>query len=247
MPRCGGGAVRRTAGSPAVGEVRVSVIVPVYNGERFLAEALDSVLAQSSAPYEIIVVDDGSTDGTPEVAARYRERVRYLRQDNAGPAAARNAGLMRAGGEVMAFLDADDLWHPDKLARQAARFAARPELGISLAWMRNFWVGELAHEQARLRDPLAGTVAVMSLVARRELFARVGLLDCGARHKDVIGWLIRARQEGAMVETLPEILVYRRIHRSNLSRRRGDEDARELLDLAGMLIDSRRLGRGGSR
>lgn len=220
--------------------LRISCVVPVYNGERFLAEALDSILAQSHPPFEIIVIDDGSTDSTPEVIARYAEGVCYQRQENAGPAAARNAGLDLAGGELIAFLDADDLWHPEKVARQVARFAAWPELEISLTHVQNFWVPELVHEEEQLRGLLASAMVVQSLVARRTLFDRIGPFDTGARHKDVIGWLMRARRQGAAVETLPEVLLYRRIHQSNMSRRRGGEDAGELLALAKILIDSRR-------
>src|SRR5712692_4526575 len=93
----------------------ISCIVPVFNGERYLGETLDSILAQTYRPLEIIVVDDGSTDGTPAVANGYSEFIRYLWQANAGEAAARDQGLKVAQGELMAFLDADDLWHPKKL------------------------------------------------------------------------------------------------------------------------------------
>lgn len=219
---------------------RVSCIVPVYNGERFLAEALDSVIAQSLPAFEIIVIDDGSTDGTPDVIAGYENRVRSQRQENAGPAAARNAGLHLASGELIAFLDADDLWHPEKLARQSARFAARPELGISLTHGHNFWIPELAHEEQQLRGSLGTPMSIGSLVARRSLFDRIGPFDATVRHKDVIGWLIRACHERAIVETVPEVLVYRRIHESNMSRHRGIADTNELLELATMLIGSRR-------
>ena len=130
----------------------ISCVIPCYNGERFLGAALDSVIAQTLPPAEIIVVDDGSTDGsTADVAANYGSRVTYLRQDNAGPAAARNRGLACARGDFVAFLDADDLWHQDKLARQAVRFEARPELDISVTHLRAFWEFEVRHEQDALR------------------------------------------------------------------------------------------------
>jgi len=95
----------------------ISCIVPVYNGERYLKEALDSILVQTHCPLEIIVADDGSTDGTASVVAGYGEGVKHLWQPNAGETAARNMGLSAAQGEFVAFLDADDLWHPEKLAR----------------------------------------------------------------------------------------------------------------------------------
>src|SRR2546426_10667200 len=96
-------------------ESLISCIVPVFNGERYLHETLNSILAQTYRPLEIIVADDGSTDGTRTIVASYGQQVRYLWQLNAGPAAARNLGLTAAKGEFIAFLDADDLWHPEKL------------------------------------------------------------------------------------------------------------------------------------
>jgi glycosyltransferase involved in cell wall biosynthesis len=110
----------------------ISCIVPVFNGEKYLGEALDSILKQTYRPLEIIVADDGSTDGTTAVTARYGKQIRYLRQDNAGASTARNFGLNAARGEFVAFLDADDLWHLEKLERQMARFETRPELDLSV-------------------------------------------------------------------------------------------------------------------
>jgi hypothetical protein len=109
---------------------RVSVIVPCYNAERYLAPALDSALAQDAVPLEVLVADDGSSDGTPRVLARYAERVRILRQDHRGPSAARNACLRAARGEFVALLDADDRFRPGKLARQAAVLDSRPDIGL---------------------------------------------------------------------------------------------------------------------
>ncbi len=220
--------------------LRVSCVIPVYNGERFLAEAIDSALGQSHPPEEILVIDDGSTDGTARVAARYGSCISYHRQQNAGPAAARNRGVRSARGDLVAILDADDVWHPEKLARQLARFAERPELGISMTWMRNFWESEVAHEETEYARWSRGSLSIQSLVARRELFEAVGPFDEEAQHKDVIGWVMRARHRGVVFEAIPEVLVDRRVHRSNMSRSRGGEDASELLALARLLIDSRR-------
>src|SRR5688572_13312922 len=98
----------------------ISCVVPVFNGERYLSETLESIFAQSYRPLEVIVADDGSTDRTPDTVAGYGDRIRYLKQENAGASAARNLGLEAARGEFIAFLDADDLWHAEKLQRQMA-------------------------------------------------------------------------------------------------------------------------------
>ncbi|MBI4573499.1 MAG: glycosyltransferase family 2 protein, partial [candidate division NC10 bacterium] len=105
----------------------VSVILPVYNGERFLAAAIASILAQDYQPIEVIVVDDGSTDGTAAIARSF-QGVRYLYQPNQGPAFARNAGIAVARGAFIAFLDADDLMVPTRLSVQAGYLLAHPEI-----------------------------------------------------------------------------------------------------------------------
>jgi glycosyltransferase involved in cell wall biosynthesis len=108
----------------------VSVVIPTYNYGRYLRDAVDSVLAQTYAPLEVLVIDDGSTDDTADVAASYGDRIRFIRQQNAGVGAARNNGIALARGEYLAFLDSDDIWLPQKLEKQIARFEADPELGL---------------------------------------------------------------------------------------------------------------------
>src|SRR5690349_5838732 len=104
----------------AIGNELISVVIPSYNAAAFVADGVESVFAQSYAPIEVIVVDDGSTDETAAALAPYLDRIRYVRQDNAGPARARNRGLQEARGQWIAFLDADDRWQPEKLARSCA-------------------------------------------------------------------------------------------------------------------------------
>ena len=223
---------------------RISCIVPVYNGEKYLAAALESIFRQTLAPFEVIVVDDGSTDSTPAVA-RNDGRVRYLRQDNAGPSAARNHGIRESRGELVALLDADDLWHAEKLERQAARFLARPELDISLTHSRNFWAPEVAEEEARFGGDRIGVLPAQTLVARRSVFDRVGLFDTAMLHREVPGWLVNAKQLGLVIETLPQVLCERRIHTTNRSR--GSRGAPGMLSLAEAMIKLRRApGQNGA-
>jgi glycosyltransferase involved in cell wall biosynthesis len=224
----------------------VSCVVPVHNGERFLAEALDSVFGQTHRPIEVLVADDGSTDGTPAVVAAYGTRVRYVRQDNAGPAAARNLGLGIARGEFVGFLDADDRWPPGKLARQLERFVARPELGVSATHVQNFWMAEVADEAARLKrsrhaGPVPGYVA-STLLVRRSLFTTVGRFNPELGHGEVLDWLLRAGRCGVMIELLPDVLLERRLHRSNRSRLNALESREEFLHLVKARLDIRRRG-----
>jgi glycosyltransferase involved in cell wall biosynthesis len=227
----------------------ISCIVPVFNGERYLGEALDSILAQTYRPLEVIVVDDGSTDGTAALAETYRDRVRYAYQPEAGPPATRNQGVRLARGEYVAFLDADDLWHPEKLARQVALLQARPELACCLTHVQPFWIAELAEEAARLRDhPRNRAVpgyAASSLLARRGVFETVGYFDPEQWYGDIIDWFARIAEHGLQMEMLPDILVYRRFHHMNLTRRRNAEYRREFPRLMKALLDRRRAGSGG--
>lgn len=109
---------------------KVSVIIPTYNRENLIKKALDSVEAQTYPDYEVVVIDDGSTDHTREVVESYGEKVHYFYQENQGIAGARNAGIKRSSGEYIAFLDSDDYWLPEKLERQMALFGEHPEYGM---------------------------------------------------------------------------------------------------------------------
>ena len=109
---------------------RVSVVIPTYNCERFLGRAVDTALSQSYTDHEVIVVDDGSTDGTANLIAQYEKKVRYYRQSNQGVSAARNLALGYATGEFIAYLDADDMWYPQKLEAQVAFLDSHKECGL---------------------------------------------------------------------------------------------------------------------
>lgn len=222
----------------------ISCIVPVFNGERYLREALESIFHQSYHPLEVIIVDDGSTDGTAAVAAAYGEKVTYLRQDNAGPAAARNLGLSVSHGEFVAFLDADDLWHQEKLARQMARFQARPELEMCIVHVQNFWAPELQAEATRFHDqrfmqPQPG-YTMQALLARRPLFGRIGKLNPALRQAEDTDWFLRATEQGTVMDVLPEVLVYRRLHQANLTRSEASANREWLTRVFKASLDRRR-------
>ncbi|HLA81764.1 MAG TPA: glycosyltransferase family A protein [Thermoleophilia bacterium] len=228
----------------------ISCIVPVFNGERYLGEALESIRAQTYRPLEIIVADDGSTDGTATVVAGFAEPVRYLFQPNAGPAAARNLGLGAAQGEYVAFLDADDLLYPEKLARQMARFQARLDLDLCVTYVRNFWTPELAQEEAHYRDhPRAQAMPgyyTSTLLAKRALFDTVSQFNNAYRHGDATEWFVRVAERAAVVELLPDVLTYHRMHDANLSRRMASGSLDEYLRILKASLDHRRHHNAGA-
>jgi glycosyltransferase involved in cell wall biosynthesis len=221
----------------------------VYNAERYLAEAVRSVIEQTRPPMEIILVDDGSTDGSAQVAASFDGRVRYVRQDNAGPAAARNLGLHHARAEFVAFLDADDTWHPEKLARQLARFEARRELDISVTQVANFWAPEDAARDPRSRDPRhtepwPGYTCV-SLLTRRRTFDVVGLFDPALWLAEDNDWFVRAAEHRMVMELIPEILVNRRYHGSNLTTRLAAQRNDRMAEVIKASLERRRRAADG--
>ena len=223
----------------------ISCIVPVFNGERYLRETLDSILAQTYRPIEIIVADDGSTDSTPRIVVGYGDTIHYVKQNNAGASAARNLGLHVARGEFIAFLDADDLWHPEKLARQMTCFEAHPELDLCITHQQNFWISQLAEEEEQYRDhelskPRPGYHSG-TLLARHVVFLAVGTFDPSLPHADKTEWFLRVLEKGIAIKILPEILMYRRLHEANLSRTAGAASRDEYLKLIKNTLERRRL------
>jgi len=166
----------------------VSVVVPAYNAAPFIGAALDSALAQTYRPIEILVADDGSTDATAEVVKGYGPPVRYLREENKGPAGARNLGLRHAQGEFIAFLDADDLWHPRKLELQVPQLLKRPTVGLCACWLEGFrdaaevrWKdlnGEVVAEPVTHRQiVLRNQFSTPTILARAEAVRQAGSFD----------------------------------------------------------------------
>jgi glycosyltransferase involved in cell wall biosynthesis len=217
--------------------------MPVWNGERHLAAAIESVLAQSYEPHELIVVDDGSTDASAAIAARFASpRVSVLGQANLGTAAARNLGVAAARGELVAHLDADDLWPERSLELRAAALSADPRPDVAHGWVEEFLDDELdAGERERLRAPrrpLAGCL-IQSLLTRRAAQERVGAFDVRLRAGQDLDWLLRAREAGLVFVEVPEVAVRRRLHATNKGRRQ-PELARQRCRVLKAALDRRR-------
>ena len=200
---------------------RVDVVVPAYNASAYLGEALDSIFAQGSMVGKVVVVDDGSSDGTATVAAAQGQAVEFVQlQGNHGPAAARNAGLARCDAEFVAFLDADDRWMPGKLDAQIAALASAPKCAFAICRIRPFADKQLpAAERSALlaqQPPEMEGWLASALVARRSLFTQAGTFAEDLRLGDVIDWFNRVRPFGHVA--IPAVLVERRMHRTNMSR-----------------------------
>jgi glycosyltransferase involved in cell wall biosynthesis len=224
MPDQSPGAGRRKMTTPTI-----SVVIPTYNTASLVVEAIDSALAQTLPPLEVVVVDDGSTDDTEARLAAYGDRIIYVRQPNAGVSSARNRGLELARGELIAFLDSDDTWHPRKLEIQASRLAA--DSGLALLGTRAFPLPthsppEVADDRPALEDvtwerlAVSNPLTASSVLVRRSVLDRVGGFDIGlSGNEDRDLWLRVAAV--ARAANLPIPLTGSRPLAGSLSRRAG--------------------------
>lgn len=216
----------------------VSVVIPAYNAEQYLRVALSSVISQTHRDLEVIVVDDGSTDRTGAVCRELVDpRIRVVHQPNRGLAAARNTGIRQARGTYVAFLDADDLWHPDKLAHHARHLAAAPEVGLS--YSRAGYIDAAGAPLGMYQAPPLGTITAARLlvdnpirngsnaVLRRAALDEIRLQQEDStswyfdetlrRAEDLECWLRIAATTRWRIEGIPDVLVQYRTTRGSLS------------------------------
>ena len=222
----------------------VSVIIPVFNGAAYLAEALESVFRQTRPPDEIVVVDDGSTDATAAVARRFGGRIRYVSQEHAGIGPARNRGLRESTGSLVAFLDHDDLWTEEKLDLQVRALEASPATGMVFGLVEEFVSPELpAHERARLylREGRHPGYLVGAMLARRSAFAAAGDFPAAFRAGEFVDWYLRAVEVGVRHTLLPRLVLRRRLHMTNTGRG-GPERRTDFARVLKNSLDRRRRG-----
>jgi glycosyltransferase involved in cell wall biosynthesis len=196
----------------------VSVIIAVYNGETHLAETIESVIDQNYSNIELIIIDDGSTDESRQVALRYVPPVRYHYQCNSGIAAAWNQGIELAEGDFIAFNGADDLWTTNKIRHQMDAFSEDPTLDIVFGHVKQFHSPELSDEERRkilCPEELMPGVSAGTMLIKRESFSRVGLFSTQWRRGIFNDWYLRATELGLRTYMLPDLLMRRRLHRSN--------------------------------
>ena len=198
----------------------VSAILPIFNGGEFLVEALESIRKQNYDPLEIIIVDDGSTDNSAQVISTSGVDIRYTYQSNQGPAAARNTGLKISQGELVAFLDADDLWFPGKLHNQVDVLVDHPDIQVVLGRTRLF--GDL--DRLKNIDVFSKTnysviqPTLGSCVFRTAVFEKVGLFDEALRYGEDQDWFLRARALDIRIALLDQDALNYRVHAGNMTR-----------------------------
>ncbi|MDX1948588.1 MAG: glycosyltransferase family A protein [Pirellulaceae bacterium] len=217
----------------------ISVVIPAYNAERFLAEAIASVHRQSHAPLEIIVIDDGSTDRTAEIARAGRD-VWCWRQPNGGIGSARNAGVAAVQGDLLAFLDADDLWTEDKLARQLAVLQSRPEIDLVAGQVEQFFDESYAGPLIAVPEAPQGGFTAGAMLIRKSSYDRVGGFRTDLAVGEFLDWHSRAVAAGLRMASLDEVVLRRRIHGNNTVIRQRGQQANYLSVLKSHLDRKRR-------
>jgi glycosyltransferase involved in cell wall biosynthesis len=219
----------------------ISVIIPVLNGERFLAAAIDSIRLQHVAPLEIIVIDDGSTDRTAALVSTLGDDIRYLFQTNQGPSAARNAGLRMANGEIIAFLDADDIWPANRLSLLLKRLQKEPSLEIVLGRLQ--FTGQLTEAERKMRfegpDNVTMSLSLGSGIYKESVFSKVGLFDERLFHYEDYEWFMRARENDIPIVILKDVTYIYQKRPDSLIRQQ-DPQARHLIRIFKMSLDRRR-------
>jgi glycosyltransferase involved in cell wall biosynthesis len=223
---------------------RVSVIIPTHNRKAFVLEAVDSVFAQTYEDYELIVVDDGSTDGTGRALEQHGERLHYLYQANEGVSAARNCGLAHTQGEFISFLDSDDLWLPKKLAIQVAFMDQHPEAQI--CYTDELWIRRGVRVNPKKRHakysgeiyrhclPLC-IISPSSALMRRGLFEQVGTFDPGLPVCEDYDLWLRVAARFPVFFIPQRLIVKRGGHPDQLSRGEWGNDRYRVKALAKIL------------
>jgi glycosyltransferase involved in cell wall biosynthesis len=220
----------------------VSVIIPVYNCETYLAQTINSVLSQTHRADELIVVDDGSTDRSREIVLNYPE-IKYIYQENSGAAEARNRGIKESHGNYLAFLDSDDLWMPEKLFLQIKVFSNDPSLDIVTGHVEQFvspdMDPQIASRYAYPDRPLIG-YSPSAIKIKRSALAKTGLFHEDFQGGEAISWFANVFERDVNIFILPDIISRRRIHGNNLSIRKSQGKEKTITQILKLSLDRRR-------
>ncbi|MDX1642678.1 MAG: glycosyltransferase family A protein [Balneolaceae bacterium] len=202
--------------SDAIKNPFISVVLPVYNGEKFIGEAIRSVLAQEYKPIEIIVVNDGSTDQTEKCLEEFKGKLSVIKQQNSGPSSARNRGIEAAKGDYITFIDADDVWAPGNISFHIEQFKSFSELEISVGL-----TAEMDFESAETLDAeTAASNSFLHLVMgasmmKQTVFNDVGLFDEELILRQDTDWFLRARELEKNIAIGKELVLFYRKHQNN--------------------------------
>jgi glycosyltransferase involved in cell wall biosynthesis len=224
--------------------MRISAIMAAYNCERYIAQAIESVVEQTRRPDEIIVVDDGSTDATRDVLRTFARHVHViLQKQNGGVARALNIAIAASTGDTLAFLDCDDLWSSDKLMIQSSALVNEPELEAVFGLIQQFASPDLHPQDAQTRiipnSPQPG-ISKVTLLIRRDAFDRIGWFDEKLKASDFVDWYSRASLLGLRWRMVDRVVALRRHHSENSGRLRRAEQHDEILLALKGLLDMRR-------
>jgi len=194
----------------------VSLIIPVFNGEKFILKALETVFKQNYPNLEIIAVNDGSTDGTLKILQRFENNMKIISQENKGPAAARNIGIRGCRGPIVAFLDADDFWTDNRLSRMVDVMESDPTIEMVRGLIQAVSLdGQKCIPQ---EDPALYPFLIGSAIYRRNIFERVGLFDPELRFGEDMDWLVRAKEEKINIKVIDDVTLLYHRHKGNITR-----------------------------
>jgi len=199
---------------------KISVIIPIYNDALYIQEAIRSVFSQKIEELEIIIINDGSTDNFEEKIEDFNDpRIRIIKQINSGAAAARNNGIKNAKGEFLAFLDADDIWAPNKLKLQLEVLINREDINMVYGQVKEFYDSSiLGYDNLQKNAKTFVGYSLIALLISKKDFLSVGDFQTKWKVAEFIDWYDRAKHMGLMEIILPDLLAFRRIHSGNIDR-----------------------------
>ncbi|MEP6835376.1 MAG: glycosyltransferase [Gemmatimonas sp.] len=221
----------------------ISVVIPCYNAAPYLGEALESVLNQNIDALEIVVVDDGSTDESAEVARRYAQ-VRVITQANLGISAARNRGIAVSTGNIIALLDADDVMAANSLSSRLAILEANPNVGVALGLVAQFIspdVDDVTRNHIAISDEPSRGRVVGAMLMRRTVFDTIGVFDSAFQLGETIDWVARADAANIQMQSVNTVVLRRRIHAAN-SVRKAEQLRADYLRVLRASIERQRAG-----
>ena len=195
----------------------VSVIIAVYNYGRYLCEAIDGVLCQTYPSYELILVNDGSTDETEKIALSYGSQIRYHFQEHQGLSVPKNQGVKLAQGEFISFLDADDIWPANRLSVLMNPFLDDPEMEMVFGRLHNFWSPEVAHKKEiseSLNEPMNG-ICPGTMLIKKGSFLKVGYFKLEWTVTEFLDWYLHAKELHLKTAWVQDLVLERRLHEHN--------------------------------